>query len=123
MNLLWHIVSAAVVVAGTFALWGTSVRLNNPNAPVAYDEQTDAGAVPRCEGTEFVNNGEISVLFVMDSVSEYCFEEVGIDPYTNTTLLSWVMGLNDALTSTESLPNVEEFMVSENEFRGVQLSA
>jgi hypothetical protein len=112
MNLLWHLVSVAVVVGGTCALWGTSVRPNGSVGPVAGYMKRDSGAPPSPCGSNLQNITEVSVLYVMDPNSRDCFEEVGIDPYTNQTLLSWVMGLMDALTATESHPEEEKLMVS-----------
>jgi hypothetical protein len=111
MHIIWHVVSVAVVVAGTFAVWGTSERSHGSAGPVTNGTNADSGFPPSRESsTKNIEN--LSVLYVLDPISSYCFEEVGIDPYTNQTLIPWVMGLKDALTSTNSNPDGEELMVS-----------
>jgi hypothetical protein len=111
MHLLFHVVFVAGVVAGTFTLWGKSVGSISSGCPMTCDADADTRLPTYHEGRGYENNHN-SVLYVMDTISSYCFEEVGIDPYTNQTLLSWVMGLSDALTSTELRPDGEDLMVS-----------
>jgi hypothetical protein len=115
MNLLLHFVFVAGVVAGTFTLWGKSVGSISSVCPITCDADAGTGLPPYREGRDYGKNRNISVLYVMDPISSYCFGEVGIDPYTNQTLLSWVMGLSDALTSTELQPSGEHLLVSNGE--------
>jgi hypothetical protein len=112
MHPIWHVVSVAVVVVGTFALWGTSERSNGSTGPVTNGTNADSGFPSPYDNSDTINKVNLSILYVVDPISSYCFEEVGIDPYTNQTLISWVTGLKDALTSTSSNPNGEDLMVS-----------
>lgn len=112
MHTSWYIVSVAVAIGGVFALWGTS---NNPMKGTPRGPSADLGSVTSSNGLSIIDTPNMSVLYVMEPINDYSFEQVGIDPYTNETLLPWVMGLTDAFTSSGLNPRGENLMVSMND--------
>lgn len=94
--------STALVVA-FIAVWGASVPRRSDSVTLLQPHlcQHEEAAGQSSPHGVFDN---IKILFVLDPNCPLCFEDVGIDDYTNHTLLPWVRGLKDALTFTVENP-------------------
>lgn len=95
---------ASALVVAFIAVWGASVPRRNSDVGTLVQphlcQHEDAAVQPFLH--EVFDN--IKVLFVLDPNCPLCFEDVGIDDYTNQTLLPWIRELKDALTFTVGNP-------------------
>ncbi len=95
---------AATIVA--FGLVGSHAASSDSNDHTLGQGETKSdNSTPKMED-------ELSVLFVLDPNCFLCYEEVGIDAFTNETLLPWVHGLKDAFTATTMNPQGNPLEVS-----------
>lgn len=112
MHKPWLLSVGAALVAICIAVWGaTSPRRSYDGKLVQPELCQHIKAARSSYASSFFEN--ISILFVLDPNCPLCFEDVGIDEYTNITLLPWIRGLKDALTATSDNPDGHDLKVSQ----------
>jgi hypothetical protein len=98
-----YLVTAVIVLVLT--VWTTGWTL-----PIDGGDTCTSSAFPDKEDVlRHLEN--VNFLFVMDPNCELCYEEVGVDGFTNETLLHWVYRLTDALTATPTNPEGQPLQV------------
>jgi hypothetical protein len=99
----WLLSLGAAFVAICIAVWGATSPRKTHDGMLQQPELCKHVETSRASyNSSFFEDA--TVLFVLDPNCPLCFEEVGIDEYTNQTLLPWIRGLKDALTATADNP-------------------